>query len=368
MGLGAASSRKHWWKFWLNRTFNVKLSSEDPPSWLCLCWQTPDRTGALEEEENTKSTKRWRAVRQKSDVSGRKRRNTWDKSGHDRLRSAGAGVVLTGWQTSLSPSHTWTSQWSQTVDTFSSRWKRNELNLNMERLSLAFSKIVTVLSEEQLLDDKDGFANKTAGSEWTSRWRWPDGGRTRWNRHWAGCPTVTVSWFGPAARLRSPTSCPRFRFYLLMMRLHLFLSVEYGVGVAQQWFITTLNLWGARWNKKEGSDMQGRSTESDLWTVLRYLLLSPFASMPMKTSEPISDVSITYGASLAYRNLEFYKIHHLIWDFVMWPVFDALITCKMSMKAWKDLRRRNWVCEQRLTVNTFIDNCDLKVPKLPLLT
>lgn len=30
--------------------------------------------------------------------------------------------------------------------------------------------------------------------------------------------------------------------YLLMMRLHLFLSVEYGVGVAQQLFITTLNL------------------------------------------------------------------------------------------------------------------------------
>lgn len=27
-----------------------------------------------------------------------------------------------------------------------------------------------------------------------------------------------------------------------MMRLHLFLSVEYGVGVAQQLFITTLNL------------------------------------------------------------------------------------------------------------------------------
>lgn len=26
------------------------------------------------------------------------------------------------------------------------------------------------------------------------------------------------------------------------------------------------------------------------------------------------------------------------------------------------------ICEQLLTVNTFIDNCDLKVPKLPLLT
>lgn len=56
------------------------------------------------------------------------------------------------------------------MDTFSSRWKRNELNLNMERLSLAFSKIVTVLSEEQLLDDKDGFTSKAAGSEW-ARWR-----------------------------------------------------------------------------------------------------------------------------------------------------------------------------------------------------
>lgn len=58
---------------------------------------------------------------------------------------------------SLSPSQTWTSQWSHTVETFSSRWKRNELNLNMERLSLAFSKIVTVLSEEQLLADKNCF-------------------------------------------------------------------------------------------------------------------------------------------------------------------------------------------------------------------
>lgn len=38
------------------------------------------------------------------------------------------------------------------------------------------------------------------------------------------------------------------------------------------------------------------------------------------------------------------------------------------MNALKDLRRGSWVCEQRLTVNTFIDNWDLKVPKLPLLT
>lgn len=66
-------------------------------------------------------------------------------------------VVLTGVQMSLSPSQTWTSQWSHTVETFSSRWKRNELNLNMERLSLAFSKIVTVLSEEQLMADKNCF-------------------------------------------------------------------------------------------------------------------------------------------------------------------------------------------------------------------
>lgn len=66
-------------------------------------------------------------------------------------------VILTGVQMSLSPSQTWTSQWSHTVETFSSRWKRNELNLNMERLSLAFSKIVTVLSEEQLLADKNCF-------------------------------------------------------------------------------------------------------------------------------------------------------------------------------------------------------------------
>lgn len=66
-------------------------------------------------------------------------------------------VVLTGWQMSLSPSQTWTSQWSHTVETFSSRWNRKELNLNMERLSLAFSKIVTVLSEEQLSGDKNCF-------------------------------------------------------------------------------------------------------------------------------------------------------------------------------------------------------------------
>lgn len=66
-------------------------------------------------------------------------------------------VILTGVQMSLSPSQTWTSQWSHTVETFSSRWKRNELNLNMERLSLAFSKIVTVLSEEQLMADKNCF-------------------------------------------------------------------------------------------------------------------------------------------------------------------------------------------------------------------
>ncbi|KAK0131925.1 Guanylate cyclase 2G [Merluccius polli] len=39
---------------------------------------------------------------------------------------------------------------SQTVETFSKRWKRKELNLNMDLLSLAFSKMVTVLSEEQL--------------------------------------------------------------------------------------------------------------------------------------------------------------------------------------------------------------------------
>lgn len=65
-----------------------------------------------------------------------------------------------------------------------------------------------------------------------------------------------------------------------------------------------------------------RSAETHLCErkhMLRYLLLRPFASMPMKTSEPISDVSITYGASLAYRNFEFYKIYifdNFTFDFV----------------------------------------------------
>lgn len=53
----------------------------------------------------------------------------------------------------LSLSHTWTSQCSHTVDTLSSRWKRKELNLKVERLSLAFSKMVTVWSEAQLSED-----------------------------------------------------------------------------------------------------------------------------------------------------------------------------------------------------------------------
>lgn len=59
------------------------------------------------------------------------------------------------------------------------------------------------------------------------------------------------------------------------------------------------------------------------WKLLMYLLLSPFASMPMKTSEPISEVSITYGASLAYRNFEFYKIYHLILYFFIFFFFLA---------------------------------------------
>lgn len=69
------------------------------------------------------------------------------------------GAELTGWHSSLSPSQTWTSQWSHTVETFSSRWKRKEWNLKVERLSLAFSKIVTVLSEGQLLEDERSSRN-----------------------------------------------------------------------------------------------------------------------------------------------------------------------------------------------------------------
>lgn len=72
------------------------------------------------------------------------------------------GAELTGWHSSLSPSQTWTSQWSHTVETFSSRWKRKEWNLKVERLSLAFSKIVTVLSEGQLLEDEWLFTHGAA--------------------------------------------------------------------------------------------------------------------------------------------------------------------------------------------------------------
>lgn len=50
-----------------------------------------------------------------------------------------------------------------------------------------------------------------------------------------GIPTRTMQ---PVANI---ASCSK-RQYLLMMRLHLFRSVEYGVGVAQQLVMTTLNL------------------------------------------------------------------------------------------------------------------------------
>ena len=56
-----------------------------------------------------------------------------------------------------------------------------------------------------------------------------------------------------------------------------------------------------------------------------YLLLSPFASMPMKTSEPISEVSITYGESLAYRNFEFYNINIYIFLFLHLTLSDNLL-------------------------------------------
>lgn len=190
-------------------------------------------------------------------------------------------VILTGWQKSFSPSHTWTSQWSQTVDTFSNRWKRNELNLNMERLSLAFSKMVTVLSDEQL------------GSKNTS---------------WTAYSIYTFTLYIRTTENRLDW----IQTYLLTIKLHLFRSVEYGVGVAQQFVITTLNLWKKMqivapysifirmYNKKEWLCV----ADSEVRT---HLLLSPLASIPIKTSEPISDVSITYGASFAYRNFEFYK-------------------------------------------------------------
>ncbi|TNN84806.1 hypothetical protein EYF80_004851 [Liparis tanakae] len=79
----------------------------------------------------------------------------------------------------------------------------------MERLSLAFSKIVTVLSEEQLLGDNKSLHDSA-----------------RYNPTSKGDASIV------------------FASNLLMMRLHLFLSVEYGLGVAQQLFITTLNLRG----------------------------------------------------------------------------------------------------------------------------
>lgn len=80
----------------------------------------------------------------------------------------------------------------------------------MERLSLAFSKIVTVLSEEQLLDDKDGFTRKTAGSEWTGA---GEGGQMETEHTETSAElssTVPVSLFSTAASTRSPTSCPSF--------------------------------------------------------------------------------------------------------------------------------------------------------------
>lgn len=159
-------------------TFNMKLGGEDPPTWISLGWQTPHRAGALQQTKET-----WR-LKLKMQVDWLYNlvlswqfpvkisfmfvwscfnwaalvhvRTHWDSQRRGNRRACHSPVpwsrraLLTGRQTSLSPSHTWTSQCSHTVDTFSSRWKRNELNLNMERLSLAFSKMVTVLSEEQL--------------------------------------------------------------------------------------------------------------------------------------------------------------------------------------------------------------------------
>lgn len=122
-----------------NCTFNLKLGGEDPPAWFRLWWQTPGKAGALNSKTQTKQEALFCqfAVNASADSSA----GFWRPS---------LVNVLTGWQTSLSASHTCTSQWSHTVDTFSSRWKRKELNLKVERLSLAFSKILTVLSEEQL--------------------------------------------------------------------------------------------------------------------------------------------------------------------------------------------------------------------------
>lgn len=137
------------------------------------------------------------------------------------------------------------------MDTFSSRWKRKELNLNMERLSLAFSKMVTVLSEEQLLGHECSIRIKNYDTHTSEE--------------------LNFSWK-----------------HLLMMRLHLFLSVEYGVGVAQQLLITTLNLKAFTWVR----DLTAFYFLM-FFNLLMYLLLRPFASMPIKTSEPISDVSIT---------------------------------------------------------------------------
>lgn len=90
-----------------------------------------------------------------------------------------------------------------------------------------------------------------------------------------------------------------FTPYLLMIRLHLLASVEYGVGVAQQLFITTLNLRQSTSWQRDRVEINYLTATNNLTNVPLYLLLRPFASIPIKTSEPISEVSMTYGASLA---------------------------------------------------------------------
>lgn len=91
---------------------------------------------------------------------------------------------------------------------------------------------------------------------------------------------------------------------------------------------------------------------------------------------------------MAYRNFEFYEIwdilcfsrclqfsfafndrgvYTIIPSFIKDSIYNKNTLIK-SIYYVKHVDSTGRIFEQLLTVNTFIDNCDLKVPKLPLLT
>lgn len=155
------------------------------------------------------------------------------------------------------------------------------------------------------------------------------------------------------------------------MRLHLFLSVEYGVGVAQQLFITTLNL------KRRSMRLDQKSLSCEYWNDLRWCDAPVAEAFGLDADENlradlrcVDDVRSVFGVQELWvlGNICFFfpvylmKIKNSLTHFV--PVYSYL-TLTSIITLWKSVQPET---EQLLTVNTFIDNCDLKVPKLPLLT